>query len=123
MNASLDSLVTNFAAEGPSEFKILRQCMGETHSDLLLRKGVFSYSHMTDESKFHETQLSPKTAFYNDLTENHITDEDYTHAQAVLTAFDMTCMKQYYNLYLETDDWVFVSPKFTELSLLNRALR
>ena len=38
-------------------------------------------------SKFQERQLPTKEAFFSQLTEEHISDEDYQHAQTVFTTF------------------------------------
>jgi len=40
-------------------------------------KGNFPYEYFTDSTKFDETALPPKSAFYNRLTDEHISDEDY----------------------------------------------
>ena len=37
-----------------------------------------------------EPQLPPKDAFYSSLTEEDISEIDYTHAQRVFNHFDMT---------------------------------
>ncbi len=49
--------------------------------NLLKRKGVFPYEYMTDFSKLSATSLPPKEAFYSQLNDSHITDEDYEHAK------------------------------------------
>ena len=43
------------------------------------------------------------TAFYNKLSENGISEEDYAHAQTVWETFRMTTMGSYHDLYLRTD--------------------
>lgn len=48
---------------------------------LLTQKGVYPYPYMDSFSKFEETSLPPKAAFFNDLIQEEITDEDYEHAQ------------------------------------------
>ena len=50
---------------------------------LLLRKGVYPYEYMDSWEKFDENTLSPKEAFYSNLNLEHISDEDYAHAQKV----------------------------------------
>ncbi|CAG2243281.1 unnamed protein product [Mytilus edulis] len=56
--------------------------------NLLLRKGVYPYGWVDGESKFNETCLPPKDAFYNDLTKSHISDEDYNHAKDLTDVFE-----------------------------------
>ncbi|VDI78522.1 Hypothetical predicted protein [Mytilus galloprovincialis] len=71
--------------------------------DLLLRKGVYPYDYMDSFERLQETQLPPKEAFFSTLTGEHISDEDYAHAQKVWEAFGCKTMRDYHDLYLETD--------------------
>ncbi len=99
---SLDSLVKTL---GKDQFETLTsQMLVEPESlDLLKRKGVFPYDHMTDFSKLDDTCLPPKKAFYNQLYDSHINDKDYDHAQNVWKTFGCETMKDYHDLYLKTD--------------------
>ena len=45
--------------------------------DLLTDKGVYPYDYFTSFDKFREKQLPPKEAFYSNLTESHIEDDEY----------------------------------------------
>lgn len=103
LNTSLDNLVSNLSAEGSDNFKILRQCMGDDHLNLLLRKGVFPYSWLTDKSKLNETHLPSADAFFNDLTDTPISTNDYKHAQNIWSSYNMSSMQEYHDLYLKTD--------------------
>ncbi len=111
----LDSLVKTL---GKDQFKTLTSQMipqipketadGRKHDrikslDLLKRKGVFPYEFMTDFSKLSATSLPPKEAFYSQLTDSHISDEDYAHATNVWRAFGCKTMRDYHDLYLKTD--------------------
>ena len=58
---------------------------------------------MSGINKFSETSLPPKEAFYSALTKEHIKDKDYVHAQNVWQHFNIKNMKEYHDLYLETD--------------------
>ena len=53
--------------------------------------------------RFQEPQLPPKDAFYSSLTEEDISEIDYTHAQRVFNHFNMTDLGDYHNFYLLTD--------------------
>ena len=64
---------------------------------LMTRKGVGPYEYIDS------TQLPPKDAFYSSLTEEDISEIDYTHAQRVFKHFDMTDLGDYHNFYLFTD--------------------
>ncbi len=99
---SLDSLTKTL---GNKQFGTLTsQMFAESKSlDLLKRKGVFPYEYMTDFSKLSATSLPSKEAFYSQLTDSHISDEDYEHAQKVWKAFGCKTMRDYHDLYLKTD--------------------
>ncbi len=71
--------------------------------DLLKQKGVFPYEYMTDFSKLSATSLPPKEAFYSQLNDKHISDEDYAHARKVWDAFGCKTIRDYHDLYLKTD--------------------
>ena len=76
--------------------------MGYPH-DAERRKGVFPYDWFDSFDKLNETQLPPKDTFYSKLTDSHITDEDYKHAQDVWKEFGMKTFREYHDLYLDTD--------------------
>ena len=98
----LDSLVKTL---GEEQFGTLTSQMFVESEllNLLKRKGVFPYEYMTDFSKLSATSLPPKEVFYSQLTNSHITDKDYEHAQKVWKAFDCKTMRDYHDLYLKTD--------------------
>lgn len=73
------------------------------HCDLLLRKGVFPYSYLDSFEKLKDTSLPPKHCFYNILTNSHISDEDYEHAQLVYATFCCKNFGNYLELYQQTD--------------------
>ena len=99
--ASLDKLV---AANPPEPFQITaRYEPNQQRRELLLRKGVYPYEYMDSWERFTDTQLPPKTSFYIKLTGNHISDEDYTHAQNVWKTFGCQNMGDYCDLYCRTD--------------------
>lgn len=109
MPSSLSTLVDNLAKVKDSK-ELNTTAFQQTlrHSDkdkvqLLLRKGVYPYEYMTDWSRFNETSLPPKEAFYSKLTLEGISDKDYEHAQTVWKTFDMKTMGDYHDLYLRTD--------------------
>ena len=54
---------------------------------LLLRKGIYPYEHMDSWKRFKEESLPDKKYFYSELNKEHITDEDYAHAQKVWNTF------------------------------------
>ena len=71
--------------------------------NLLTRKGVYPYSFVDSFARLDERQLPPKQAFFNDLLQEAISEEDYAHAMNVWTSFDMETVGEYHDLYLKTD--------------------
>ena len=58
---------------------------------------------MTDETKFDETLLPPKSAFYNRLNDDNISDEDYARTEKIWSHFSMNTLRQYHDFYLTLD--------------------
>ena len=63
----------------------------------------FTTKYMDAWSRFEETALPPKEAFYSELKREGISDEDYAHAQAVWQAFECKNLGDFHDKYLETD--------------------
>ncbi|CAG2190062.1 unnamed protein product [Mytilus edulis] len=87
---SLASLVDDLVNDSSQNyFKYLsKEFPSSDDRNLLLRKGVYPYGWVDGESKFNETCLPPKDAFYNDLTKSHISDEEYNHAKDLTDVFE-----------------------------------
>ena len=58
---------------------------------------------MNDFGRFDETSLPPPSEFYSKLSNEHITDSAYKHAQEVWDTFDCRNIGDYHDLYLKTD--------------------
>ena len=102
--ASLETLVNDLRGSGTDKFVYMKQHFDDDDIlDLLLRKGVYCYDYMDGANRFEETALPPKAAFYNKLTQSHISDADYAHAQLVWKKMDIKTMQEYHDLYLLTD--------------------
>ena len=95
---SLDDLVKGL---GPDQFKNLERGLG-THG-LLKKKGVFPYEFMTGFDKLEANGLPSKKAFYSKLNDEHISDDQYGHAQKVSNEFGCKTMRDYHDLNLKTD--------------------
>jgi hypothetical protein len=106
LSGSLAS-ITNDLVLSNHDFPLLAKTnMYETEEQkqLLLRKGVFPYSMVRDHVQLLGiTSLPPKEAFYSDLSQHEISEEDYAHAQAVWTAFKCRDLLDYMFLYLRLD--------------------
>ena len=70
---------------------------------LMTRKGVYPYEYMDSFERFQEQQLPPKDASCSSLTEEDISEIDYTHAQRVFKHLNMADLGDYHNFYLLTD--------------------
>ena len=68
----------------------------------MARKGVCPYDYIDSFNKFNE-KLPPKEEFYSILNNEHISDEDYKHAQNVWNTFSLKNMGEYHDLYLASD--------------------
>ena len=71
--------------------------------NLMKRKGIYPYKYMDSFSKFDETELPPKEAFYSKLKDENISEDDYNHAKHVWEEFGLKNMGEYHDLYLKTD--------------------
>ncbi|VDI81882.1 Hypothetical predicted protein [Mytilus galloprovincialis] len=99
MLSSLENLAKNLT---PDKFKAVQKCFGDRY-EMMIRKGVYPYDYTDGPAKLEETQLPSKEDFFSTLTGDHISDEDYAHAQRVWKAFECKTMRDYHNLYLESD--------------------
>ena len=60
--------------------------------DAYFEKGCYPYEYVTDETKLDETELPPKSAFYNRLVGKDLDDEQYERAKQLWTKRGMTCL-------------------------------
>ena len=58
---------------------------------------------MDSWKRFKEESLPDKESFYSELNKEHITDEDYAHAQKVWDTFKMKILGEYNDLYVQSD--------------------
>ena len=92
------------AANQPDAFQITTQfepC--RERRNLLLRKGIYPYEYMDSWERFAEPRLPPKEAFYSKLSDEHISEADYAHAQKVWGALRCHTLGDYHDLYNRTD--------------------
>ena len=69
---------------------------------MLLRKGVYPYEYMDNLETFDEA-LPDKKVFYSELNLEDIIDKDYKHAQKVFEEFRLKNVRDYYDLYVQSD--------------------
>jgi hypothetical protein len=70
--------------------------------DMLTRKGVNPYEHMTSYAQFDEGQLPPIEAFTSSMA-GETSAEDYLYGQRVWVHFGCRTMREYHDLYLLAD--------------------
>ena len=99
MSSSLEKLVSNLPKDA---FKYTSQQYKGKEFDLMVRKGVYPYDYMDSFEKFN-TELPAKEDFYSILNDEHISNEDYQHAQNVWEVFKLNNMGEYHDLYLKSD--------------------
>ena len=99
MSSSLEKLVGNLPKES---LKYTSKMFKGTKFNLMVRKGVYPYDYMDSFDKFN-SPLPKKEEFYSILNNEHISDENYKHAQNVWNTFNLKNMGEYHDLYLQSD--------------------
>ena len=99
MSSSLEKLVSNLPKES---LKYTSKKFKGEKLDLMAQKGVYPYDYMDSFDKFDE-KLPTKEDFYSILNNQHISDDEYKHAQNVWSTFSLKNMGEYHNLYLKSD--------------------
>ena len=100
MSSSLDNLIKNSPDEA---FKYTKQEFKKEQFNLMKQKGIYPYDHMDSFDRFNETKLPVQQDFYSILNNEHISDEQYKHAQNVWDIFNLKTMGDYHDLYLKSD--------------------
>ena len=99
----LEKLVKSVAKEEDSKFHVLERYIEESKVRLFLRKGVHPYDYTDCMDKIQEQQLPLNEAFYGQLRDEHISDEDYQHARTALETFQLQILGKYPDSYLLSD--------------------
>ena len=71
--------------------------------NLLKRKGVFPYDHISSFDSLQETSLPSQDKFYNSLNDCQISWKDYHHATQVWNDLSIDSLGKYSDIYLKTD--------------------
>ena len=98
--SSLEKLAANLPADA---FKYTSSSFQNEKLQLMKKKGDYPYDFMDSVEKFDDQQLPSKDDFYSQLNSEHISDEQYQHAQKICSTFELKNMGQYHDLYLESD--------------------
>ncbi|KAB0792615.1 hypothetical protein PPYR_11269 [Photinus pyralis] len=101
MPTSLDKLSTNLTSEQCAE---IRKFFNDSNKFQLLRKkGCFPYSYVDCMSKLDEKDIPSHTKFYNDMTQEHISRDEYERVVRIWNVFNCKTLGDYSDLYLKTD--------------------
>ena len=100
MSSSLDNLTKNLPDDA---FIFTQQEFTGEQFNLMKQKGTYPYDYMDSFQKFNDTQLPIKKDFFSILYNQHITHEQYDHAQTVWNTFGLKTMGDYHDLYLKSD--------------------
>lgn len=103
MASSLDKLSSLIPSEKKTILRNECKDLSEEQLRLLERKGVFCYDYVDSWAKLEETKLPPKDAFFSSLTNEHISDEDYSFATEIWEKFNIKSLGEYADLYLRVD--------------------
>ena len=101
MSSSLEKLASNLVDENFIYTK--KYFTDPVQFGLVKRKGAYPYDYMDSFSKFNDTELPQREDFYSLLTDNNISEDDYSHAKNVWNTFNLQNMGEYHDLYLKTD--------------------
>ena len=102
MSSSLDKLVSNLPKD---DLIYTSKVFKGKRLDLMSQKGVYPYDFMDSFEKFNQMELPTKYQFYSIciLNDQHITDDEYDHANKVWNIFMIKTMGEYHDLYLVSD--------------------
>jgi hypothetical protein len=104
LSASLSAVCETIPQEN---FKMLQKYM-KTENDYerlkqLAQKQHLPYTWFDSFSKYEETLFPEATHFYNDLTGENISNEDYSHAKNMYETIGCKNMGEYTQFYLKCD--------------------
>ena len=104
LGASLATLVKNLLSKGTSFFENVQRFIPDAKKQkLMFQKGIFPYSYIDSLEKLQELSLPPRKAFQSDLTGEHVSEKDYSFAQAVWKDFGCQNLQEYMEIYLLAD--------------------
>lgn len=88
LQSSLSNLVDNLLITSQDMFSISSKSLPIANKQRILqRKGGDPYKNIKSLDLFKETNLPPLVSSYKNITDNHISLDDYEHAQTVFKMF------------------------------------
>lgn len=122
LSCSLDKLARSLHQD---DFVNLRRYYSDQYLfDLICRKGVYCYDYIDSLKRYDETELPKRKHFFNKLTSELISEEDYKHALKVWKTFKIKNLGEYTDLYLKCDVLLLADSfeKFRKISLATYCL-
>ena len=104
-----DPTLKRFTHSLPFIRNLFKSCEGKTtlseteFTDMMLRKGVYFYSYVTNAKVLQETEFPPLEAFRDFLTQRTISQSEYEHGLKVWKETQCRTLKDYHDLYLRMD--------------------
>ena len=77
-------------------------CLNCFHSYTTERK-LRKHERICKNHDFCYPKMPDEESFYSELNNEHITDEDYAHAQKVWNTFNIKNLGEYHDLHVESD--------------------
>lgn len=117
LSESLDNLIS---LTKPEDLKWTKKMFPDARKFALMsKKGVMCYSYLTSFSVLEDRELPSIDKFYNELTETHITEEEYERARDIWQEFKIETLGDFCDEYLKTDCCLLtdVMENFRSLSL------
>lgn len=101
--SSLAKIVETIPTENLKITRSEWQDINDDQYKCIIRKGVMCYEYLSNIERLKEKRLPPINAFYNRLSDSHITDEEYSFAQKVFRTFNCKTIGDFVEIYLKTD--------------------
>jgi len=105
-NQLMPGALASHVKELPDDCKVMLRAAVEGDAEkfaLINQKGEFPYDWFDGFDKLHDTALPPREAWYNKLTQEHLTDAEWARAQAVWQLWDCGSFGDYLDVYLAGD--------------------
>ena len=103
LSSGLDTLASSLKIKGEEHFTFVRQeFKNDEQFKCALQKLVYPYDYITDFSKFDEP-IPSIDVFYNQLTDEQLSEEDYTRLMKTCEIFGIKTLGELHDLYLKID--------------------